>query len=85
MAQHAWGKAFMDEALRALLNYGFTELKLNRVEADVDTRNEASKKTLERLGFSMEGYLRERWIVGDEISDSALYGLLHRDWRRVLD
>ena len=84
MAQHAWGKAFMDEALRALLNYGFTELKLNRIEADIDPRNEASKKTLERLGFSREGYLRERWIVGDEISDTALYGLLHRDWRRVL-
>lgn len=80
MAQHAWGKAYMDEALRALLNYGFTELKLNRVEADIDPRNEASKKTLERLGFTREGYLPERWIVGDEISDTALYGLLHRDW-----
>jgi RimJ/RimL family protein N-acetyltransferase len=70
----------MDEALRALLNYGFSQLKLNRVEADIDPRNEASARSLERLGFSKEGYLRERWIVGEEISDSALYGLLHRDW-----
>lgn len=80
MASHAWGKAYMDEALRALLNYGFTELRLNRVEADIDPRNEASQKTLERLGFAREGYLRERWIVGEEISDTALYGLLQRDW-----
>ncbi len=81
MAPHAWGKAYMGEALRALLNYGFTELKLNRVWADVDPRNEASVKILERLGFAKEGYLREHWIVGDEISDTVLYGLLHRDWR----
>ncbi len=80
MAPHAWGKGYMNEALRALLNYGFTELKLNRVWADTDSRNEASQKTLERLGFTKEGYLREHWIVGDEFLDVTLYGLLHRDW-----
>ncbi|MBC7989942.1 MAG: GNAT family N-acetyltransferase [Luteimonas sp.] len=80
IASHAWGKAYMDEALRALLNYGFSKLMLNRVEADVDPRNEASARSLERLGFKKEGYLRERWIVGDEVSDTALYGLLNRDW-----
>ena len=81
LASQAWGMAYMDEALRALLNYGFTELSLNRVEADIDPRNEASAKSLERLGFTKEGHLRERWIVGGEVSDTALYGLLHREWR----
>lgn len=80
MAAHAWGQAYMDEALRALLNHGFGELGLNRVEADIDPRNEASARSLERLGFIKEGHLRERWIVGDEVSDTALYGLLQRDW-----
>ena len=70
----------MQEALRALIAYGFGTLNLNRIEADVDPRNAASAKTLERQGFLKEGYLRERWIVGDEVSDSALYGLLQRDW-----
>jgi RimJ/RimL family protein N-acetyltransferase len=80
LAHAAWGRGYMHEALRALLAYGFGELALNRVEADVDPRNAASAKTLERLGFRQEGYLRERWIVADEVSDSSLYGLLHRDW-----
>ena len=80
LAAHAWGHAYMDEALRALLGYGFTTLGLNRVEADIDPRNEASARSLERLGFQKEGHLRERWIVGDEVSDTALYGLLQRDW-----
>jgi hypothetical protein len=29
-----------------------------------------------------EGYMRERWIVGDVVSDSAVFGLLRREWRR---
>ncbi len=74
------GRGLMHEALHALLGYGFSELALNRVEADIDPRNLASARALERLGFVREGCLRERWIVDGEVSDSALYGLLLRDW-----
>ena len=81
LAASAWGHGYMNEALGALLAYGFDVLDLNRVEADVDPRNERSTRTLRGLGFQQEGHLRERWIVGDEVSDSALYGLLRRDWR----
>jgi ribosomal-protein-alanine N-acetyltransferase len=77
----AWGRGYMHEALVALLGYGFSTMKLNRVEADIHPGNINSAKSLERLGFQKEGYLRERWIVGDEVSDSALYGLLHSEWR----
>jgi RimJ/RimL family protein N-acetyltransferase len=71
----------MHEALQALLGYAFQTLEFNRLEADIDPRNVASAKTLERLGFQKEGHLRERWIVNDEISDTDLYGLLRRDWQ----
>ncbi len=80
MAFDAWGHGYMHEALTAVLNYGFRELALNRVEADIDPRNLASAKTLERLGFQNEGFLRERWVVDGEVSDSGIYGLLRRDW-----
>ena len=75
-----WGRGYMHEALRALLGFGFSQLNLNRVEADIDPRNEGSAKSLERLGFTREGFLRERWIVDGEVSDTALYGLLAREW-----
>lgn len=52
------------------------------MEADVDPRNTASRRCIERFGFQNEGYLRERWIVGDEVSDSILYGLLRSDWQK---
>jgi RimJ/RimL family protein N-acetyltransferase len=76
-----WGKGYINEALVALLEFGFTQLDLNRVEADIDPRNVASARTLERLGFQREGLLRQRWIVGDEVSDTAIYGLLAHEWR----
>ncbi len=76
-----WGHGYMNEALVALLSFGFGVLNLNRIEADIDPRNSASAKSLERLGFKLEGHLRERWIVDGEVSDSGLYGLLERDWR----
>lgn len=56
----AWGQGHMHEALQALINYGFTEMQLNRIEADIDPRNLASARSLQRLRFSMEGHLRER-------------------------
>lgn len=77
-----WGKGYMHEALCALLDHAFDPqaLNLHRVEADIDPRNHASAKTLERLGFQKEGHLRERWTVNDEVSDTAWYGLLRREW-----
>lgn len=81
LASAEWGNGYMQEALTVLLDYGFSELNLNRVEADIDPRNTASARSLERLGFRREGLLRERWIVGGEMSDTALYGLLLKDWK----
>lgn len=75
-----WGSGYMHEALRALLNYAFQTLDLHRLEADIDPRNLASARTLERLGFQKEGHLRQRWIVNGEISDTWLYGLLRQEW-----
>ncbi|MCM3900480.1 MAG: GNAT family N-acetyltransferase [Pyrinomonadaceae bacterium] len=78
-----WGKGYMNEALQALLAYAFDELALHRIEADVDPRNSASLKTVERLGFQREGYLRERWQVNGEIQDAVFYGLLRPEWEAV--
>lgn len=76
-----WGQGYMHEALVALIEHGFREMGLHRLEADIDPRNEASARSLERVGFQREGLLRERWIVDGEVSDSALYGLLAGEWR----
>ncbi|PCE32607.1 GNAT family N-acetyltransferase [Burkholderia ubonensis] len=76
-----WGRGYSSEAAAALVEHAFGTLDLRRIEADIDPRNAASARVLERLGFVQEGLLRERWMVGDEVSDSALYGLLKRERR----
>jgi len=75
-----WGRGYAYEALHATLDYGFRELDLNRVEADIDPRNAASWQVLEKLGFRKEGYMPERWIVHGEMTDTVNYGLLKRYW-----
>lgn len=85
MARAYWGRGLMHEALTATISHAFGDLQLRRLEADIDPRNIASAKALERLGFLKEGILRERWVVDGEVSDSALYGLLAGEWRRRHD
>jgi [ribosomal protein S5]-alanine N-acetyltransferase len=79
--ERAWGHGFATEAADALLAWGFATLDLNRVQAEVDTRNVASARVLDKLGFVREGTLREDCIVAGEVSDSFIYGLLRRDWQ----
>jgi len=75
-----WRQGYMQETLQVVLNYAFEVLSLHRIEADVDPRNAASMRVLERLGFQREGYLRERWQVNGEIQDAIFYGLLRPGW-----
>lgn len=77
----AWGHGYATEAARALLQWAFDTLDLNRVQAETDTRNVGSARVLEKLGFVREGTLREDCIVNGDVSDSWVYGLLRRDWQ----
>ena len=78
----AWGHGYATEAGRALLQWAFSTLDLNRVQAETDTRNVASARVLEKLGFVREGTLREDCVVNGEVSDSWVYGLIRRDWQQ---
>jgi len=78
----AWGYGYATEAASALLEWAFDTLDLNRVQAETDTRNAASARVLEKLGFVREGTLREDCVVNGEVSDSWVYGLIRREWRQ---
>jgi ribosomal-protein-alanine N-acetyltransferase len=75
-----WGHGYVTEALEAVLDHAFAALGMNRIEADIDPRNIASQRVLEKLAFRREGYMPERWFVGGETADTAFYGLLKRYW-----
>jgi ribosomal-protein-alanine N-acetyltransferase len=81
LTEAAWGCGYATEAARDLLRWAFDNLDLNRVQAEADTRNAASARVLEKLGFVREGTLREDCVVNGEVSDSWVYGLIKREWR----
>jgi len=80
LRREQWGHGLAADAVSLMLDWAFRTLGLHRIEADIDPRNDGSRRLLGRLGFSSEGLLRERYFVGDEISDTELFGLLKGDW-----
>lgn len=79
--EKVWGQGFATEILPTLVQWAFDTLNLNRIETDIDPRNTAIARVLEKLGFVREGLLREDCIVNDEVCDSLVYGLLRREWK----
>ena len=85
LEEASWGHGYATEAGRSLLQWAFDTLDLNRVQAEVDTRNPPSARVLEKLGFLREGTLREDCIVNGVVSDSWVYGLLRSQWRPAVE
>lgn len=77
------GKGIMTKAFKALIEYGFEELGLNRMEVRVAVENEKSRALPERLGFREEGRLRQAEWLYDHYVDHVIYGLLAEDWKRI--
>ena len=71
----------MTESLSAILNYGFLDLGLNRIEANPLALNEASQRLLLRLGFKPEGSLRQRVFFRGAYIDQLYFGLLREGGR----
>src|SRR5690606_19759106 len=72
------GSGYASEAVRAIVEYAFEELKLHRIEANIMPRNESSIKLVERLGFKCEG-LAERYLqINGKWEDHLHYVLLNQ-------
>jgi [ribosomal protein S5]-alanine N-acetyltransferase len=76
-----WGRGLMPEALRAVIGFGFQQMGLNRVEADVVTDNQASVRVLQKLGFTEEGVLRQRGVWKGAFHDLRLFSVLRQEWQ----
>jgi ribosomal-protein-serine acetyltransferase len=74
------GKGLMTGACRALVDYLFSELRLQRIEIRCATSNARSCAVPQRLGFTKEGVLRQAQAFDDHYLDLEVYGLLAEDW-----
>ena len=82
LGHHAWGFGFATEATRAMIDFGFRELSLARIYAQVLAGNHASMRVLDKLGMVNEGVKRQHVRKGNTLVDVVLYGLLRDEWSR---
>lgn len=69
------GKGYINEAIAAVLDFSFNEMKLIRVQARCSTDNSASEKVMQKAQMTFEGILKKYWILKGEIKDVALYAI----------
>lgn len=75
------GRGIMTRACRALIELGFGEYGLNKIEIRCAVGNRPSRAIPERLGFQQEGILRANEWLYDRYVDMVIYGMLASEWR----
>ncbi len=76
MLQPFQGRGLMQEAMTKIISYGFEVLKLHSIEANVNPKNEASKKLLGKHGFVQEAYFKENYFYNGHFLDSCIFCLV---------
>lgn len=73
-----WGRGIVSKAAKSICEYGFNTLCLHRIEGFVSVGNRASGKLLTKLGFKLEGVLREHSVKNGSFASLEVYGLLNK-------
>ncbi len=76
-----WGKGYVTQAVKLILDFGFNQLKLHRIYAKLFDKNIGSKKVLEKTGFKLEGTFKEHQYRHKKWQDVLRYGLLKKDYK----
>jgi len=80
LSQQATGKGIVTKATQTIIDYGFKEFDLNRIEIDVAIGNNKSRAIPERLGLKLEGILRQDFNLNGKLIDRAMYSILRSEW-----
>ena len=77
-----WGKGIATEALERVLQFGFEELHLHRIEAKFMQGNERSRRVMEKVGMSIEGVLRESMMIKGNYMNIGVCSILRSEWQQ---
>jgi RimJ/RimL family protein N-acetyltransferase len=80
LAPEYWGQGYATEAARAIVAFGFTQLKLHRIWSWCSADNVGAARVLQKLGMQAEGRLRENEYFKDRWWDTLLFGILAHEW-----
>jgi ribosomal-protein-serine acetyltransferase len=82
IAREHQGRGIVTQSVARMMRRSFEDLKLNRVAIQCAVGNTRSRAVPERLGFKMEGVMREAEYLYDRYVDLAVYAMLRSDWKR---
>ena len=82
LSKDYWGKGIASEALKAVIQYGFEEMNLQRIEALIEPPNIPSQKLVEKHGFIREGLLRNYEFTCGKFDDLYMYSLLKQEFNK---
>jgi RimJ/RimL family protein N-acetyltransferase len=74
-----WGKGYGSEAMALIIEYGFTRLNLHKITLGVYADHEGAVNSYKKLGFKMEGTLKEQLFRDGQFRDKAVMGILKSD------
>jgi len=75
-----WRMGYATEAARAVIEFGFTQLKLHRIHAHYFSENTASGRVLEKIGMHHEGHLRNHFQKWNRFIDVEVCGILAEEF-----
>jgi [ribosomal protein S5]-alanine N-acetyltransferase len=81
LSPYHWGYGYATEAARAMVEFGFTQLKLHRIWSWCIADNVGSARVLQKLGMQAEGRLRENEYYKGRWWDTLLFGILDYEWK----
>ncbi|WP_235074858.1 GNAT family N-acetyltransferase [Paenibacillus alvei] len=79
LSRSCWGHGLMTEVVNKVIRYGFTSMKLVRIEARCYPDNTASIRVLEKCGFQQEGVLRKHIFAKGRYEDVHLFSIINED------
>jgi ribosomal-protein-serine acetyltransferase len=82
LAEDFAGKGIITKSCKAIINYAFDELGLNRIEIKCGTGNFKSKAIPMRLNFKEEGIIRQGEFVNNKFIDLFIFSMLKTEWQR---
>lgn len=77
------GRGIVTRCCKAIINHGFNELGLNRIEIKCATGNAKSRAIAEKLQFKQEGVLRQAELLNGKFIDLLLYAMLKEEWEAI--
>ena len=78
-----WGKGYGTDAVNALVDFGFGELRLERIWLNVWTENERARRSYEKAGFVHEGTLRHDRYEGGRFTSGDVMAILRDEWQAL--